>query len=605
MTGGARRGILRRGARAAVSALRIGLAAALPALVPAAAAQVPDPAWSPPGLDATPVDLRHTFFSRRASWMTLHPTDPPGTLRLVFARMAEEKGNLLDLRVGAGPAGASAIAFSATPSRIAVTDAAGGPLRGIAYVAGAFEAVVDTAGLPLEIVSLKPALALGRCRVRRCEAAIDGWQVRLEVARGQARRVGTAWQLTPAGGRLTVVIRMHQGAPPAPWQPDPARELRAIDDDWRTFLARLPAVAPARAAEARKAWWDLWSLHAPKDTHLATDAVLVAKAEMNAIWAWDHCFPALALGLTDARAGFDQLVLPFHNADASGQLPDVTSPDELYRGVTKPPIHGWTLTHLWSRQPLDDADLAAFYPRLAAWTEFWFTRRDTDGNGFPEYGGEHSGWDSGWDNATVLGEPGTKYETPELQAYLVLQMQALAAVARQLHRDDEAAGWERRAAAHLDGLLRRFWDGRHFLVRPLGGAVVSEPTSLLNLMPLVLGAQLPPPVFARLADDLEQHFLTRFGPATERPDSPHYEPDGYWRGPIWAPATYLLVDGLRRGGRLDLAREIARRFCDMVTGAGGHYENYDALTGRGLRTKGFAWTAAVRVLLLHEYLRTP
>ncbi len=62
---------------------------------------------------------------------------------------------------------------------------------------------------------------------------------------------------------------------------------------------------------ALAAWWNLWSLHAPADTHLKTDGVLVAKAEMNAIWAWDHCFPALALGLTDADAGLDQLLLPF------------------------------------------------------------------------------------------------------------------------------------------------------------------------------------------------------------------------------------------------------------------------------------------------------
>ncbi|WP_245984066.1 MGH1-like glycoside hydrolase domain-containing protein [Lentzea flaviverrucosa] len=24
---------------------------------------------------------------------------------------------------------------------------------------------------------------------------------------------------------------------------------------------------------------------------------------------------------------------------------------------------------------------------------------------------------------------------------------------------------------------------------------------------------------------------------TEEPNSPYYEPDGYWRGPVWAPAT--------------------------------------------------------------------
>ena len=49
------------------------------------------------GLSTQAVDLTHTFFSRRASWMTLHTTGAPATLRVVFSRMQEEKGNLLEL----------------------------------------------------------------------------------------------------------------------------------------------------------------------------------------------------------------------------------------------------------------------------------------------------------------------------------------------------------------------------------------------------------------------------------------------------------------------------------------------------------------------------
>jgi hypothetical protein len=478
----------------------------------------------------------------------------------------------------------------------------------MAYIASGFDAVIDTDGLGLEIASLKPELKLGSCRPSpglNCSSRIEGWAVTVEVPQGRASLEHKRWRLRPESGHLRVVIRMHQGPVPAPWTPDPERDLKVIDDDWKAFRARLPTVPVERLPMAVAAWWNLWSLYAPADTNLRTDGVLVAKAEMNAIWAWDHCFPALALGLTDSQAGLDQLLLPFYNVDESGQLPDVTSPDILLRGNTKPPIHGWTLMKLMDRHTFTKAQLEDVYPRLAKWTEFWFTRRDTDHNGFPEFGGEHSGWDSGWDNATVLGNPKTKYETPELQAYLVLQMKALARVARQLERPAEATAWDLRADTHLKGLMSRFWDGRHFLVHPLGGKVIPEPTSLLNLMPLVLGEHLDKAVFDTMADELERRFLTPFGPATEDPTSRLYKADGYWRGPVWAPATYLLVDGLRRGGREDLAREIARRFCDLVAHAGGHYENYDALTGEGLRTRGFAWTSAVNVLLMHEFLLEP
>jgi glycogen debranching enzyme len=121
-------------------------------------------------------------------------------------------------------------------------------------------------------------------------------------------------------------------------------------------------------------------------------------------------------------------------------------------------------------------------------------------------------------------------------------------------------------------------------------------------MPVVLGSRLERNKFTRLVQRVESDFLTPFGLATENPRSRLYQSDGYWRGPIWAPSTYLIVDGLDRGGRRDLAVEIASRFCKLVRTAGGFYENYDALTGQGLRDCGYTWTAAVTLLLISEYL---
>ena len=83
----------------------------------------------------------------------------------------------------------------------------------------------------------------------------------------------------------------------------------------------------------------------------------------------------------------------------------------------------------------------------------------------------------------------------------------------------------------------------------------ANPTGLLSLMPLVLGDLLPAHIREKPVEVLKRDFLTDNGLATEMPASPKYEPDGYWRGPIWAPTTYLLVDGLRRGGYAELAGE--------------------------------------------------
>jgi glycogen debranching enzyme len=114
-------------------------------------------------------------------------------------------------------------------------------------------------------------------------------------------------------------------------------------------------------------------------------------------------------------------------------------------------------------------------------------------------------------------------------------------------------------------------------------------------MPIVLGEELPEPIRAVLAARIETH-LTAFGLATELPTSPHYQDDGYWRGPVWAPPTVLIEDGLRRAGYVDLADEISARFRALCEKS-GFAENFDARSGTGLRDRAYTWTASAYLVL--------
>ncbi len=554
-------------------------------------------------LGATTPDLRHTFFSRKGSWMTLIPTNKPGTLRLYFARQKEEEGHWLDLafQLDGKP---RALALTAHPSHLALNAGGTAAPKAKIYVAGPREVVVDAEGLGLAVHSVKKGLDLAALKPigpNAWEAPCGDWTLRIERLAG-SDLLPTA-QFLPMTGRLRLTFRIYRGVRPASLKVDPAKDLAAIDTDWQLWKHRMPAVAPERQALAEAAWWNLWSLHTPTDVQFPTETVLVAKADMNGVWPWDHCFVTLGLGLTDLQGAWNQFLIPFLNADANGQLPDQMLPEDTYRGCTKPPIHGWTLQRLMARHAIPRPWLEDFYPRLTAWTEFWFRHRMTP-SGLPAYGGEHSGWESGWDNATVLGDKKARYIAPDLQAYLVLQMEALSQVAQRLGKIEEAHVWRTRADEHQARMMAQLWNGHSFVVRAMDGPEPDpEPSSLLPLMPLILGERLDKAVFAALAARLEACFLTPVGPATEDPLSPAYRPDGYWRGPVWAPTTLILADGLRRGGRPDLAKEIARRFSDTVQRAGGHYENYDSLSGAPLRCKGFAWTSAVDLVFMHDYLR--
>ncbi|MGQ4334607.1 amylo-alpha-1,6-glucosidase [Streptomyces hayashii] len=368
------------------------------------------------------------------------------------------------------------------------------------------------------------------------------------------------------------------------------------------FAGFAGTVAPwgsAATPAAELAAYVVWSATVFPAGLVTRPAVLMSKHWMDKVWSWDHCFNALALAPGCPELAWDQFSLPFDHQDDSGALPDSVTHSEVLYNFVKPPIHGWAFGHLRRRlpEPLTRARLTEAYDRLTRLTDFWLTARRAPDAALPHY--QH-GNDSGWDNATTF-DPGRLAVTADLAALLILQLDELARLAEELGFPEDA----RRRAATADALqaalLDELWDGERFLSRPAHGGARTSSASLLDLMPIVLGDRLPHAVRDRLAERIEAH-LTAFGLATEHPASPHYEPDGYWRGPIWAPATVLVEDGLRRAGHTRLADEVSARFRALCE-TSGFAENFDALTGEGLRDRAYTWTASSYLLLAEAHAR--
>ena len=383
--------------------------------------------------------------------------------------------------------------------------------------------------------------------------------------------------------------------------PDFAKVLSTQENFFKKWMRNLPDVPETYQIPAEIAWFILWSCQVPAQGALTRPAIYMSKFWMNAIWSWDNCFNAIAVAHTDPQLAWDQILLFFDLQDPNGILPDMITDLESIYGFTKPPIYGWAIRKLVDKLGLKKSlpYLNAIYKPLGRLTNWWYTLRDYDQDGLPQY---HHGNDSGWDNATIFDQ-GFPTEGADLAAYLVLQCECLATIAQALGHNKGAARWKARADKQLNDLLSHSVIDNHFF-SPLIGNVATQPSSsLINYLPLILGKRLPKPIRKALIADLGPNgpFLTPFGLASEAPDSPKYKPDGYWRGPIWAASTYLLFDGLLESDETDLARTIAERFCNMCLREPGFWENYDALTGKGLRCPGYSWTASV-FLLLAEWL---
>ncbi len=428
----------------------------------------------------------------------------------------------------------------------------------------------------------------------------SGRRYRITVLAGNAEVVG--------GGALGVVDRAIALGPDEPWQiaveefetaRPPYRATSGFDEVVRRssadFVDYRAAVAPAGSRGADKAAYVLWSATVRPAGFLRREAVLMSKHWMDKVWSWDHCFNALALAATDPGAALDQFLLPFDHQEPSGALPDSVAHSEVLYNFVKPPIHGWALRKLRERapSPLAREELSVVYERLARWTEFWLVSRRVPGRALPYY--QH-GNDSGWDNSTTFDRDRV-VESPDLAAFLVVQLDVLAELAAEL--GIAATPWSAHARQVERALVGELWDGDHFVARSVATGEPSSTTSLINALPIVLGGRLDPEIAGRLVATIQEH-LTDWGPATELVSSADYQSDGYWRGPIWAPSTFLIEDGVRRAGFGGLADTIGARFRALCERS-GFAENFDAVTGEGLRDRAYTWTASAYLVLLADH----
>ena len=494
--------------------------------------------------------------------------------------------------------------------------------RGLARMALHEETLaIETEGLRVHVKTLMGDYGFGYAPTPQRIVLIPGWRNRLgglDISAGEAsldvqyKLVGgllkcmkaDALVRADASGRtaLTLTTGASEDQARVKGSPIVAALSQSARQKWEEFAAKMPPVPVHYQDSATRSWYTLWSSMVRASGLLAYDAILMSKTGMSMVWSWDHCFNALALAAGNGMKtkALEQVLLPFASQTQSGALPDCICDAHALYNCVKQPVHGWCFGQILARHEFDTDTLRRLYAPLAAWTEWWLRDRDFDGDGVPNYvyGNE------AWDNATVF-DTGAVLECPDLPSYLVLQMETLAEIAKRLGEDAEAQVWQIRANTLYTNLIEHLWTPNGFVCKTSGTHEFDPaPTSLLTCMPLVLGARLDRDKFDLLAERLERDFLTEWGPATESPRNPKFEKSGGYgmRGPIWAPITYLLADGLRRGGREDLAQCLARSFCEIVQCSGSDYENYSAVTGEGRNDPAYTWTSAVNVLFLTQYL---
>jgi len=197
-----------------------------------------------------------------------------------------------------------------------------------------------------------------------------------------------------------------------------------------------------------------------------------------------------------------------------------------------------------------------------------------------------TGNDTGADNSTIM-KLGMPLATPDIAAYLVLQLESLAQVAERLGRRWDVALWREESAR----LLRRHLDLQWRAGEPAPS--VRDMAPCRNpAMPAAVDDGGPGRTPARcqtegLREGAHASGLFAAGLATEALTSPLHERDGYWRGPVWAPTRCSPATAAAHG-TAEAGIAIAADFVGNCRSA-GFAENFAA--GQ--------WRAAAAIALTH------
>ena len=439
-----------------------------------------------------------------------------------------------------------------------------------------------------------------------------GVQIALETLEGQMT-VDAPWQkgkgfcyessrmvalLTPDGdGEFEAAIDEFLTTWVRPERPafDACRE--EVAQEYARWTKGLPEVAPQYEPARDLAGYVNWSATVEPRGYLTRRTMLMSKMGMCNVYHWDHVFNAMAHCRHDPDLAWDQFIVMADRQDPFGKCPSSMNDRDIRYTFSNPPVQGWAFRRMWDENPamMTPERLLEAYEYLSKWSNWLCDHWTWPGDELPFY---THGFDSGWDNSSIF-DKGVPIVTPDHAAYLILQLEVLADIAHAMNREDQATTWRQKRDVMLSALVEKLWKGDHFvgMRRPSGEIVECE--SLITCMPMVLGNRLPENITTALVARIREH-LTEWGLATEKPTSSQYTDNGYWRGPIWAPSTMLIVTGLLDIGQDELAKTIVRAFCRMCV-ENGFYENFDAKTGAGNYDSAYTWTSSVFMIFASQY----
>jgi neutral trehalase len=321
-------------------------------------------------------------------------------------------------------------------------------------------------------------------------------------------------------------------------------------------------------------------------------------------------------------------------------------------GITDPPLLATSALAVWQNAQ-DKGEAEAFlrevYPHIVRYHQFLYRERNPDGNGLIVV--VHP-WESGLDNSPPYLDAGrrvhmtykpqyTRLDTQHVAAknrptdkdydlfvYLLEEMRTVdwdqrkyletaqlqvqdviynsilcranrdvAAIAQIIEEDPaQATAWRDLTMRAINGTLWDESEGCYFSRDRVAGELLRDDTvaTFIPLFGQVAPQDRAERLIGRLTNPAKYWPQDGFPVPTTAMDSPWFNRENYWLGPVWINTNWMILHGLAFYGRTDLAENLRQAILSLVA-ANGYREYHDPYTGQGYGTDSFGWTSALTI----------
>lgn len=327
--------------------------------------------------------------------------------------------------------------------------------------------------------------------------------------------------------------------------------------------------------------------------------------DLMPVFEWDAFFHLNMASLSDPEVAKESARSVLSMQQPDGMIPsfshwqvggEFATPERSF-----PPVGSLCVWKMYEHQA-DTAFLEEVYPNLVEWHDWFPKNRTHNGSSLLCWGSARGEYDdasleTGWDDTPSFGDG--KMEGSLINQYCVdlsslwaADAQYLCNIALVLGHTEDAVRFRKEYEKIITEINEKLWNdslgiycNRAWKDNPDGTPHFQTSLSPMNFYPLICGSPTPDRAdrMLKILHDYKTFWGDWIVPTLAYNDSLAII-GGYWRGKIWAPANYLLWQGLLRYDNSKNLRHFVERSVKLFM---KNWETPEKICGENYRTNGY------------------